>query len=243
VIDPALRTRLLALLALLAALTTESLARAEENEPPARQMTQQEIESWLDARAVTGTRDVAKVEEQPEAPPPPPRRHGFVVESSVGAFGHLGTMKNISPTSPWFHLHFGYEPFQWLMAFLESDVVFSSTSYASPPPEPRSYALYGFGGGARVTIKPADRFGVYVQGSLGVARVSDDVLSIYGYRDAADFNSYFGGVLGLEWYQVSPHYALSLFGGARDYPKLFARSLGGETPLAWLGGASLRYSF
>jgi hypothetical protein len=129
------------------------------------------------------------------------------------------------------------------MVFAESDVVFSSTSYANPPPDPRSYALYGFGSGVRFTLKPTDRFGVYVQGSLGLASVSDDVLSIYGYRDADTFNPYFGGMLGLEWYQVSPHYALAVHGGVRDYPDLFARTLDDQMPLAWIGGASLRYTF
>jgi hypothetical protein len=223
-------------------LGTYDTARAAE-EPATRQMTQQEIESWLDARAVPGTRDVSDVSEQPEAPPPAPHRQGVVLESSLGAFGHLGTMKNISPMSPWFHVQLGFEPFKWLMVFGEGDVVFSSTSYANPPPGPRGYALYGFGGGARLTFKPAERFGVYAQGSLGLARVSDDVLSIYGYPDATNFNPYFGATLGLEWYQISPHYALALLGGVRDYPKSFARSVNDQTPLAWLGGASLRYTF
>ena len=87
-----------------------SLSAVAQEEPPARQMTQQEIEAWLDARAVPGTRDVGAVQEPPEAPPPPPRDHGFVLEASLGAFGHLGAMKNVSPTSPWFHVQFGFEP-------------------------------------------------------------------------------------------------------------------------------------
>ena len=236
------RALLVGAAALSIVLAAERVNAADEA-PPTRQMTEQEIEAWLDARAVPGTRDVASVEEPPEAPPPPPHDHGFVLEGSVGAFGHLGAMKNVSPLAPWFHVQFGYEPFKWLMVFAESDVVFSNTSYANPPPEPRSYALYGFGAGARLTVKPTDRFGVYAQGSLGMAQVSDDVLSIYGYRDADAFNPYFGASLGLEWYQMSPHYALAVHGGVRDYPDLFARELDDSMPLAWIGGASLRYTF
>jgi len=234
---------LLAGAAVLSFLLAHERAHAAPEEPPARQMTEQEIEAWLDARAVTNTRDVANVEEPPEAPPPEPRDHGFVLEGSVGAFGHLGAMKNVSPTAPWFHVQFGYEPFSWLMVFAESDVVFANTSYASPPPEPRSYTMYGFGAGARLTMKPTDRFGVYAQGSLGLAEVSDDVLALYGYRDAHAFNPYFGASVGLEWYQMSPHYALAIHGGVRDYPDLFARELDDSMPLAWIGGASLRYTF
>lgn len=55
--------------------------------------------------------------------------------------------------------------------------MFSNTSYANRPPEPRGYALFGFGGGLRITVKPIeDRFGIYVQGSAGGAKITDDVL-------------------------------------------------------------------
>src|SRR5687768_12178158 len=86
---------LLASAAALSILLAPERAFAAAEEPPTRQMTEQEIEAWLDARAVPGTRDVASVEEPPEAPPPPPHDHGFVLEGSIGAFGHLGAMKNV----------------------------------------------------------------------------------------------------------------------------------------------------
>jgi hypothetical protein len=225
----------------LAALAAPAFAADEE--PQAREMTQQEIEAWLDARAVAGSRDVTKVEEPPEAPPPPPRRHGVVVESSVGALGHLGPLKNVSPTAPWFHVQLGYEPFKFLMVFGESDIAFSDTSYANPPPDPRAYALYGFGAGVRGTVKPTDRVGVYVQGSIGAARVSEDVLGVYGYKSAVEWNPYFGAHLGLEWYQANPHYAVAIHGGVRNYPDGFERQRSTETPLTWISGLSLRYTF
>src|SRR5688500_4890057 len=126
--------------AVLALLGFAPLSRAGRD-PETRQMTREEIEAWLDARAVSGTRDVGEVDAPPEAPPPAPRRSGVVIESGVGIFNHLGPLKNVSPTSPWFHLQLGYEPFKWLMVFGESDIAFSDTSYANPPPEPRAYAL------------------------------------------------------------------------------------------------------
>lgn len=231
--------------ALLAALTVAPGVRAadEAEDPERRQMSQQEIEAWLDARHVPGSRDVESVEEQPEVPPPPPRKQGLVLEGSVGALGHLGPMKNISPTAPWFHLQIGYEPLAWLMFFGEADVAFATTSYANPPPEPRSYAFYGFGAGVRFTVRPTDRFGIYAQGSIGTARVSEDVLHVYGFDDADQFNTYFGGSLGLEWYQINPHYALAVHGGVRSYGNGFDRQNDSGTPLAWIGGASIRYAF
>jgi hypothetical protein len=217
-----------------------SRARADD-EPQRRDMTQEEMEKWLSSEQEP--KDVGAAEEPEEAPPPPPRHHGFVVESSVGALGHLGTLKNISPTSPWFHLQFGYEPVSFLMVYIEGDLVFSNTSYANPPPEKRAYALYGGGAGLRGTIKPTDRFGIYVQGSLGMARVNDDVLFPYGYSNADRFNFYFGGELGLEWYQVNPHMALAIHGGIRDYSDGLGRDRSSTSELAWISGVSLRYVF
>ena len=114
---------------------------------------------------------------------------------------------------------------------------------ANPPPEPRAYALYGGGGGLRFTVKPTDCVGIYAQGSLGVARVNEDVLYIYGYRNADQWGLDDGGELGLEWYQVNPHYALALHGGMRNYQAVLGRYCSGEQALAWTGGASLRYVF
>jgi hypothetical protein len=129
------------------------------------------------------------------------------------------------------------------MLFAETDVAFSDTSYANPPPDPRAYALYGFGAGGRFTLHPTDRFGVYAQGSLGAARVSEDVLQVYGYRDAHDFNPYFGASLGLEWYQVNPHYALALHGGIRSYASGLGRERSSDPALAAIFGLTLRYAF
>ena len=124
------------------------------DEPERRQMTEAEIDTWLSREDKKAERDEA-ADDQEEAPPAPPRDHGFVLESTVGALGHIGPLKNVTPTSPWFHLHFGFEPLSFLMVFAEGDLIFSNTSYAHPPPDPRTYELFGFGGGVRFTLKPA----------------------------------------------------------------------------------------
>jgi hypothetical protein len=229
--------------ALLAGLTTllisASVLAAEE--PKQRAITPDEVKSWLDSKGDVIADDDLKDEEL--APPPPPRHRGFVVESGIGAFGQIGAMKNISPVAPWFHLQFGYEPLRFLMVFAEGDLMISSTSYAQPPPEPRTYALWGFGAGLRGTVKAADRVGLYLQGSLGGAEVNADVLGTYGYSNADKFKVYFGGELGVEWYQVSPHMALAVHGGVRDYTATFKRDLSSQPPLAWVSGVALRYTF
>lgn len=228
----------LCLLALLGTFVTNPARAADE--PQQRQLTPEEIEAWLDSRALPST-DQGGGDE--EVPPPPPRHRGLVVESSVGALGHVGPLRNVSPTSPWFLLRVGYEPFEWLMLFGEADVSFATTAYASPPPPPRAYWLYGFGGGVRFTFGLGDDFGLFLQGSVGGARVSEEnVLSIYGYENADEMNAYFSGLVGFEWYQVNPHLGLGLHGGVRQYNGL-ERELASDGPLAWVSAAALRYAF
>lgn len=230
----------LKLAAALPVLAWASTAVAAE-ESSERPLSPEEVEAWLDARALPTSSDTGTTE--PEVPPPPPRKHGLVVETSIGALGHTGPLKHVSPTSPWFVVRLGYEPLRWLMVFAESDVAFSNTSYASPPPEPRSYWLYGFGGGLRATVSLGDRFGVFLQGSVGGARVSEEnVLSIYGYENADELSPYFSGLLGFEWYQINPHMGLALHGGARFYRGL-DRERASSSPVAWVGALALRYAF
>ena len=217
-------------------------ARAAE-ETQERAISTNEVVSWLDSNGEKPPLTDVTSEEEELAPPPPPRHKGFVVESSIGAFGQIGEMRHVSPIAPWFHLQFGYEPLRFLMVFAEGDLVLSNTSYSHPPPPPRSYALWGFGGGVRGTVKASERVGLYLQASLGGASVTADVLGIYGYHDADKFNLYLAGELGVEWYQVSPHLALSLHGGVRDYTATFKREQSSQPPLAWVSGLGLRYTF
>ena len=220
------------------ALFAGSLAAAESAE---RSLSTPEIESWLDAPSGGEPRDTE--DDAADVPPPAPRHHGVSVESTLGALGHLGPLKHVTPVSPWFHLKAGVEPFRFLLVFAETDLVFSSTSYARRPPAARTYRLYGFGAGLRFTLQPHERLGTYLEGSLGAAQVSEDVLSVYGYRDANELHPYFGARLGLEWYPVNPHLALGVHAGGRSYGQGLERERSTETALCWLSGASLRYTF
>ncbi len=212
-------------------------------EPKERNITSDEVVSWLDSNGDKPPLADSGVEEEELAPPPAPRHKGFVVESGVGALGQLGEMKHISPIAPWFHLQFGYEPFRFLMAFAEADLVLANTSYGHQPPPTRTYSLWGFGAGLRGTVKASERVGLYLQVSAGGAEVSSDVLASRGYRDADGFNLYLAGELGVEWYQVSPHLALTLHGGIRDYTSTFKRDESSQPPLAWVSALGLRYTF
>lgn len=226
------------------ALSLSRPVRAEETAPSGSARAapdQRQIEGWLATKPATA--DVSRAPSAPEAPPPPPRHRGFVVESSIGAIGQLGALKHVSPTAPWFHAAFGWEPTRWLMVLAQGDVAFASTAYAPPPPDPRGYALWGLGAGVRFGFQPSPAVGLFVEGDLGAARVTEDVLATYGFKDANHVAPYFGGLLGAEWYQISPHYALALHGGVRSYSQLLSRSIGSDGALAWIGAATLKYTF
>ena len=212
--------------------------------PKERAISTDEVVSWLDSKgdAPSLSSDQGPDEAEP-VPIPPPRHRGFVVESSVGAFGQIGEMKYTSPVAPWFHLQVGYEPLRFLMVFVEGDLILSNTSYAAPPPPSRTYSLWGVGAGLRGTVKASERVGLYLQASLGGAEVTDDVLVTYGYKDADKFNLYLAAELGAEWYQISPHWALAIHAGIRDYTATFKREFSTKFPLAWVSGLALRYTF
>jgi hypothetical protein len=225
-------------------LLVSGAAHAAEAEPPERQLSPEEIDAWLDSRAMPQSQGSDRTgDDDAEAPPPPPRKKGFVLESSLGLMGQIGRLKNITPNAPWFGVRFGYEPLRWLMVFAESDLFVASTSYAHPPPPPRSFAFWSVGGGLRVTLKPTDRVGVFLQGSAGVGRATDDVLELYGYQHAEELGLYESVELGVEWYQINPHLALVLHGGVRNYARNLKRELDNKPPMTFLTAAGLRYTF
>jgi len=220
------------------------VARAAETPPQERQLTPEEIDAWLDSRAMPRSQgDRSDDADDRDAPPPPPRKKGFVLESSIGVLGQLGRLKNIAPNAPWFGLRLGYEPLRWLMAFAESDLFVASTSYAHPPPPPRSFAFWSFGGGLRLTLKPTERVGIFLQGSVGAGRATEDVLELYGYPHAEELGLYESVELGAEWYQVSPHLALAVHGGVRNYPRNLKRELDTKPAMTFISAAGLRYTF
>ncbi len=217
-----------------------ALAAADNKERP---LTTSEIEGWLEAEPGATPADKG-TGPNAEEPLVAPRRHGLVVESGLGFVSQIGALKHIAPTAPDFKLHLGYEVLSWLMPFVEADVAFASTAYASEPPPERSYYHYGLGAGLRFTVPIGRLFAILAQGSAGFARVSEqNVLSVYGFPNADEPNLYFGGELGFEWYQVNPHLALAVHGGIRDYGKGLTRDRGGDPPIALIANAALRYAF
>jgi hypothetical protein len=181
----------------------------------------------------------------PDAPPPLPRKHGVVLESSLGALGFIGKFRHVAPPGPWLHTQLGYEPFRWMMVLVEGELAFSDTSIIADPTRRRAIPIFGFGGGLRLTARPTDRFSFYGQLSiLGMkADVPSNSFAILGFRDAESVNASLGGRLGVEWHQIDRHLALGLAGGLRTASGFSRYSEASDTPLMWDGAATLRYTF
>lgn len=180
----------------------------------------------------------------PEAPPPQAYRKGLVLDSSLGAHGFTGKFGAVAPPGFWLHTQLGYELFRWFMLFAEGDLYFTDTSRTQDPTKSRAFPMFGFGLGPRFTVRVTERVGLYAQGSLGAmkADVPNNAFRILGFGDAESLGLYFGGRLGVEWYQIDRHLAFGLSVGLRDATN-FKRTIGDDLPLMWDGGVSLRYTF
>jgi hypothetical protein len=201
-----------------------------------------------EAPSIDLNRDTAAIAPEappPEAPPPRPYQKSLVLDTTLGAMAFLGEFGKVAPPGPWLHTQLGYELAKWFMLYGEADLAFTDTSNRQGPPNIRAFPLFGFGAGARFTVRFSDRIGVYAQGGLGAmkADVATNALGVLGFRDAESLALYLGTRLGLEWYQVDRHMALGLAGGIRT-PQGFARTgITSETALALDVGLSIRYAF
>lgn len=181
----------------------------------------------------------------PEAPPPRPHKKGVVLEATAGSLGFIGRFRHVAPPGFWMHMQLGYEVWSWLMVFGEGELAFTDTGVAEDESHAMAFPIYGFGGGLRATIHPTERFAFFVQGEGGAlsAYVPHDSLTILGYRNAESLSGSVGGRLGLEWYHMDRHIALTAQGGVRDAMG-FGRVVGGaDLPLMWDASAGFRYTF
>lgn len=180
-----------------------------------------------------------------EAPPLRPRHKGVVLETNAGALGFAGNFRHVAPPGFWLHTQLGYEVLRWLMLYGSAELAMTDTSEAADASHAMAFPIWGFGGGARVTVHATDRVAFFVQGDLGAltAYVPHESLAVLGYANAESLHLSFGGRLGVEWYQIDRHIALVAQVGARD-AQGFARSIGGgDTPILWDGALGLRYTF
>jgi hypothetical protein len=180
-----------------------------------------------------------------EAPPPRPRRKGVVVESTLGVLGFAGRFRHVAPPAYWLHLQLGYDVTDWLMFFGEGELGFTDTSVAQTASQNQAFPLFAFGGGARATLHFTPRFAAFVQGDIDAisANVPHNALTFLGFRNAEALSPSFGGRLGIVWYQVDRHLALTAQGGLRDATGFAKTSGPSDLPLMWDGAVGLNYTF
>lgn len=193
----------------------------------------------------TGEVDTTLPTPPPEAPPPRPRKKGLVLEATAGVLGFVGQFRHVAPPAYWMHMQLGYEVLDWLMVFGEGELGETDTSVSQDESHNMAFPIWGFGGGLRATIHPTHRFAFFLQGEGGAltAYVPHDSLSILGFRNAEGLNGSVGGRIGLEWYHLDRHIALTAQGGVRDamgFEKLVGSS---DLPLMWDAAGGFRYTF
>ena len=180
-----------------------------------------------------------------EAPPPPPHRKGLVLESRLGALAFLGDFRHLSPTAPWWHTDLGYELLNWLAVFGYGELAFTSTSESQGPSNAIAFPIFGFGGGARITVHVTRRVALFLEGDAGAmkADVPHGALVDLGFGNAERLGLTFGGRLGVEWYQVDRHLAFGLDVGLRDATGFAKEFVGSGPPLMIDASAAVRYTF
>lgn len=185
----------------------------------------------------------------PEVPPGRPRHKGVVLETTAGMLAFAGNFKHVAPPAPWLHGQLGYEIFRWLMVFGEAELGFTDTSEAQGEAQATSFAMFGFGAGVRGTLHANERVAFFLQGDLGwlEAMVPHGTLQNLGYTNAEGLTLGFGGRLGVEWYMIDRHLALTAQAGLRDAAGFKQATFGGvavnDTPLMWDAALGLRYTF
>jgi hypothetical protein len=201
----------------------------------------------LDSQATTASASVGASffpEAPAEAPPPLPSKKGLVLETRLGGLAFLGKFGDLAPTAPWIQTQLGWEFFKWLMAYGYGELAFTGTSNETGELTTSYFPLYGFGGGLRGTVHMTDRLALFVQANAGAMSVivPRGTLAFLGFANAESPGFAVGTRLGVEWYQVDHHMALSFGVGLRDAFNFKIQSES-DLPLMLDAGAALRYTF
>ena len=180
-----------------------------------------------------------------EAPPATPRWKGFVAQTSIGAMGFAGSFGAVARPAWMFDLDVGYEIFRWLMVLGYGELALTDTGVKDGPTQKRGVPFFGFGGGLRGKVHVSPRVALSLQATAGAmqADVPSGTLVNLGYGALESLGFVVGGRFAVEWYQVDPHLAFSLAGGAR-YGSSFAQAgAPSDLPLIWDAGLAFRYTF
>jgi len=177
-----------------------------------------------------------------EPPPPPPWHPGPDVDGTLGVYAPFGRLKRVTAPGEWMRVTAGYEITSWLGLFGAFDAAFLATNRANPPPGERGYVLWGFGGGARLSLPIGTRWRIPLRVEVGAHKAEDNgVLATYGFPNAKSFGLSYGAMLGVEWRATSRHFGIAVEFGLRNDSSLKDVNAT-SAPLAMLGGLLVRYT-
>ena len=243
--------RRLALCGIVTGFAVSSVAAAQDSAPPAGADATLPADAHIDIAPQPPTPTVTEApsdvgpEGLVEAPPPRPRRKGLVLESTIGILGFSGQFRHVAPPAYWLHAQLGYEVLNWLMLFGEGELAFTDTGESQDESHTKALPLWGVGGGARATLHATPRLGLFVQGEIDglAANVPHNALAVLGFRNAETIGLAIGARVGVQWYQIDRHMALTAQLGARDAVGFAKVGSAGDTPIMWDAALGLSYTF
>jgi len=146
-----------------------------------------------------------------------PASNGIYTEAGMGATGFLADMANHGAVGPSMDIRAGYDLFSW---FSVGARIGASTHEATvpPPPEGEYFQIYTAAADGRLGFMYKG-FGAFVDGGIGMAMISSNVLAKVGVLDPGEkfaFTFYGGG--GLEYQMLNRHYAFGIAGQYQLFP-------------------------
>ena len=142
----------------------------------------------------------------------PPKRtaaSGFFAEGGLGAVNYFGKTAKAAALGPAMSLRLGLDLFSWF-----SVGIFASASNheatVPPPPEGEWFQLYRGGGDGRLGGR-IERIAFFIEGGVGIAIISSNVLQGVMITDPGEkYSITFHGGGGLEYQLENRHFAIGL---------------------------------
>ena len=142
-----------------------------------------------------------------------PASRGLFTEAGLGAVGFLGPHQPDAAIGPALAVRVGYDLFTWFSVGVHLGAS-SHEATVPPPPEGEWFQLYRGHADGRLGFR-VDELAFFVEGGLGGALISSNVLGKVGVTDPGEtFGIAFNAGGGLEYQIENRHYA---FGVAGDW--------------------------
>jgi len=138
-----------------------------------------------------------------------PAATGWFAEGGLGAVGFLSRAGSAAATGPALELRVGRDLFSWLAIGIDLTAS-SHEATVPPPPEGEWFQLYRGAADARITGRQG-RFAGFIDGGLGVAMISSNVLGKVGITDPGEKLSIaFHAGAGVQYQLENRHYAVGI---------------------------------